>query len=347
MTKALSVRRVSREKWDALVPMFRDVSYRQCSSYACVAAQHVGAKSELSSLMVDEHVIGLADVRIKQIPMTSFGIAYSSYAPIALRDEQSYERQFGRCLDALREEYVERRHLVLRLTPALHGGLFQDVQVSCLKDRGFYPSGEPARETILIDLGSSMEELRRNLDPKWRSDLAKSEKAGITNTRSVELNDFDQFERIFLQLANQKRFMPNQDVGFFKQVQSTASHPHKFVLHLAWHGNELVAGHLGSFFGKTAVYLLGASTSRGRELRASYLLQWNAIAFGKASGNSFYDLGGIDQQNNPDVYRFKRRLNGRVVREVGPHELAPGFLSKQIIQLAEKARNIRRRSRTR
>jgi lipid II:glycine glycyltransferase (peptidoglycan interpeptide bridge formation enzyme) len=138
--------------------------------------------------------------------------------------------------------------------------------------------------------------------------------------------------------------MPNQDVRFFKHVQSTTPQSQKFVLHLAWHDDQLIAGHLGSFFGNTAVYLLGASTSKGRDLRASYLLQWNAIAYGKALGNAFYDLGGIDQQNNPDVYRFKRRLNGRLVTEVGPYELAPGVLSKHVIQFAEKARNAIRRS---
>lgn len=345
MAQTLSVKRMSKERWDELVPTFRDVSYRQCSSYASAAAQHVGAKSELTGLMDDDRVIGLADVRVKQIPMTSFGIAYSNYAPIALQDECSYERQFGRCLDALREEYVERRHLVLRITPALNGGLLRDVQASCLKDRGFYPNAEePARETFVMDLGRPLEELRRNLDPKWRSDLVRSEKSGMKITRSVDLADFDHFDRIFLELTRQKGFMPNQDVRFFKHVQSIAPQSQKFVLHLAWHDDQLIAGHLGSFFGNNAVYLLGASTSKGRELRASYLLQWNAITHGKAQGNAFYDLGGIDQQNNPDVYRFKRRLNGRLIKEVGPYELAPGVLSRRIIQFAEKARNAVRRS---
>src|SRR5262249_24394820 len=157
-------------------PTFRDASYRQCSSYASAAAQHVGAKSELTRLVDNQHLIGLADVRIKRIPMTSLGIAYSSYAPIVLQDDHSYERRFGRCLDALREEYVERRNLLLPITPALNGGLFQDVQTSCLRDRGFYPSSEQqARETFVIDLGRSLEEIRRSFDPKWRSDLSRSE----------------------------------------------------------------------------------------------------------------------------------------------------------------------------
>lgn len=339
MAQTLSVDRISQQKWDELAPTFRDSSFRQCSSYASAAARHVGAHSELAVLMDEERMIGLAEVRVKKIPMTSVGIAYSNYAPLVMQEGRSYEQQFGRCLEALRQEYVDRRRLVLRVTPALNGGHFQDVQKSCFEDRGFYPSAhQPTRQTFVVDLGAPSEEIRRSFDAKWRSDLTRSEKAGVTITRSVQLSDFDQFNQIFLELASRKGFMPSQDLGFFRSIQSKAPPSQQFVLHLAWHNGELVAGHLGSFVGSTAVYLLGASNAKGRDLRASYLLQWAAILFGKSVGNSFYDLGGIDQKNNPDVYRFKRRLNGRLVTEVGPYELAPGTVSRHVIQLADRAR---------
>ncbi len=338
MSANLTVERISKHKWDELAPTFRDASYRQCSSYATAAARRVGAKSELNGLIDSHRLIGLADVRIKNLPMTPWGLAYANYAPIVMQDERFPEKQFGRCLDALREEYVERRRLVLRVTPALNGGLFQDIQASCFEASGFRPCSQFPRKTFVLDLLRPLDEIRRSLDPKWRSDLARSEKAGIKITRSIELDDFDRFERIFLELTDRKGFMPNQDVRFFRHVQSTVPHDQKFVLHLAWHDDELIAGHLGSFVGDTAVYLLGAANSTGRDLRASFLLQWSAIGYAKTVGNSFYDLGGIDQEKNPDVYRFKRRLNGRLVTEIGPYELAPGAVSKGIIRLAERAR---------
>jgi lipid II:glycine glycyltransferase (peptidoglycan interpeptide bridge formation enzyme) len=54
----------------------------------------------------------------------------------------------------------------------------------------------------------------------------------------------------------------------------------------------------------------------------------------------FYDLGGIDQLQNPDVYRFKRRLNGRLVTEVGPYEVAPDNFRKGALRLLEAARDV-------
>lgn len=339
MKHNVSVERISKDEWDKLTPTFRDTSYRQCASYATAAADRVGATSELNRLTDGDCLIGLADVRVKKLPVSRLGIAYASYAPVVRRDRCFPQEQFSRCIDALRREYVDQRGLVLRVTPILNGGLFQDVQASCLEARGFQVSStQPPRTTFILDLLKPLDDIRRSLDPKWRSDLVKAEKADVRITRSIELSDFDRFERIFLELTRQKGFMPNQDVLFFKNVQSGTPRDQKFVLHLAWHNAELIAGHLGSFVGDTAVYLLGAANSVGRDLRASYLLQWSAITYAKAVGNSFYDLGGIDRERNPDVYRFKRRLNGRLVTEIGPYELAPGALSAGIIRFGERLR---------
>ena len=85
--------------------------------------------------------------------------------------------------------------------------------------------------------------------------------------------------------------------------------------------------------GDTAVYLLGAAGAKGRDLLASYLLQWAVIEYAKRKGNRFYDLGGIDQKGNPDVYRFKKRFNGRYVAEPGPYELVVANSTKLAIVL--------------
>lgn len=338
MDDAPTVEHISNAEWDELAPRFRDLSYRQCSSYAEEAARHVGATSEFNRIMESQNLIGLANVRVKVIPMTRWGIAYASYAPIVMQQDRYSEREFGRCLDALCEEYVERRQLVLRVVPSPSGGIFQQTQVSYLEARGFCPCLQPPRKTFVLDLAGSLDELRGNLDPKWRYSLTKSEKSGLKISRSVELNDFDLFNAIFLDCTQRKGFMPSQDARFFKYVQLCSPADQKLVLHLAWHGDELVAGHLGSYVGDTAVFLLGAASLAGRDLCASYLLQWSAISYARTMGNSYYDLGGMDERQNPGVYRFKRRLNGRSVTEIGPYELAPDRVSRRIIHLAERAR---------
>ena len=117
---------------DTLTPMFCDTSYRQLGSYATAAAERVGAKSELNGLFEDQTLIGLADVRVKTVPMISLGIAYMSHAPIMRRDGTFSTETFTRCVEALCQEYVERRRLLLRVVPALVGGQFQELQTTAM-----------------------------------------------------------------------------------------------------------------------------------------------------------------------------------------------------------------------
>ena len=340
MSSVISVKRLSRETWDKLTPLFGDTSYRQIGSYAATAARRVGANSELNGLYEGEKLVGLADVRVKAIPLTSFGIGYLSHAPIISQDGSFSAETFARCIEAIRQEYVGRRRLLLRVVPTLVGGQFQDLQMAALEAQGFrLGTGQKARQTFLLDLTEPLPTIRKKADQHWRRNLAKAEKADIRITRSTEPDDFDRFEPIFLELTKQKSFRTNQDVRFFKDVQADAPQEQKLILHLAWHGQELIAGHLGSFVGDTAIYLLGAANSLGRDLRASYLLHWRVMEHACNSGNIYYDLGGIDQESNPGVFRFKQGLNGRAVEDLGPYECSPNILTSSVLHFMERAKN--------
>jgi lipid II:glycine glycyltransferase (peptidoglycan interpeptide bridge formation enzyme) len=348
MANAVGIGRLTREEWDTLTPLFRDLSYRQCGSYAEAAARDMGAASQFIGVFRAKELLGLANVRVKMVPFVPLGIAYVNYGPLAARGDQFSAESFGCCLDALRQEYVEHRRLMLRIVPPLRGGRCLDAQAACLDKHGFQPCVRlKPPETFILDLVNPLAEIRKNFDGKWRNDLSKAQRSNIEVTRSVAPADFDRFEALFLDLIQKKGFTARQDVAFFRRVQENAQAAQRLVAHLAWHDGELVAGHIGSFVGDTAVYLLGAANSKGREIRASYLLQWAVIEHAKCVGNRFYDLGGIDQESNPDVYRFKRRLNGRRVAELGPYEFAPARFPKRALHFLETAYNaIRRQRRT-
>jgi hypothetical protein len=335
----LAVKQLTKAEWDGLAPEFLDLSYRQCGSYAETAAENAKASSEFVAMIRADTAVGLSNVRIKQIPLLPFGIAYVHHGPLCQRRSADSADLFGDCLDTLRREYVERRRLMLRVVPPIIAGPLLETRVTCLRARGFRRSRyQELQETFIVDLAPSLTEIRKKFNAKWRSDLSKSEKSNLEITKSTELADFDRFEPLLLNLIHEKGFISARDTAFFRRVQARAQVYERMVVHLAWHEGELVAGHLGSFAGDTAVYLLGASTSKGRNLRASYLLQWAVIEHAKLAGNSHYDLGGINQAANPDVFRFKKRLNGRHVIEVGPHDLAPGPLTRGIFRFGEHAK---------
>ena len=300
--------------------------------------------SESVAIFRATELIGLANVRVKRVPFSPLGIAYVNRGPLTCRSNEFSVELFGSCLDALRQEYVNGRGLVLRVVPPVRGGLWLEAQVASLQLRGFRPlRRSKPNETFILDLANPLADIRKNFDSKWRGHLSRAQKSNIEVRRSVALADFDRFEPLFLDLVRAKGFHASQDVAFFRRVQEGANPYEQIVAHLAWHGGDLIAGHIGSFVGDTAVYLLGASTSRGRETRASYLLQWAVIEYAKLVGNCFYDLGGIDQQENPNVYRFKKALNGRRVTDFGAYELAPNRLTSGFLHVLEGAYNSARR----
>jgi hypothetical protein len=344
MAGAVSINQVPRKEWNELSPLFRDLSYRQCGSYADAAAHDVGAASEFNAFFHIEELVALANVRVKRVPFSPFGIAYTHYGPLTVRSGDFSAELFGHCLDALRKKYVEDRGLILRVVPPVQGGEWLKEQEQCFETRGFHllRSHKP-HETFVLELTRPLDDIRRGLDGKWRGHLSKAQRSDIEVTRSTAPADFDRFEPMFLSLAQSKGFATRQDVAFFRRVQEEAHTAEQLVAHLAWHGGELIAGHIGGFVGDTAVYLLGASTSKGRELRASYLLQWAVIEYAKSRDNLFYDLGGIDQLANPNVYIFKKGLNGQRVIEIGPYESAPSGLTASILHFLEYLYNMKRR----
>ena len=336
MTTA-SLKQLSRIEWDELAPQFSDLSYRQCGSYAEVAAQNVGAECEFVGVFAERELIGLANVRIKKIPFVPLGIAYVNYGPLTVRQDEFAAELFGRSLDVIAQEYVYRRGLMLRVVPPLGGGQWLRKQATCFDSRRFSPlQRQKPPETFTLDLAKPLSEIRKNLDSKWRSDLSKAEKSNVRITRTSSAVAFDTFEPLFVELVERKNFSVPQDITFFREVQKRAQPYERLALHLAWHNDDLIAGHLGSFVGDTATYLLGAANSKGRDLRASFLLQWTVIQYAQSVGKAFYDLGGVDIQNNPNVYRFKQRLNGRHVVEIGPYELAPSNFKQAVLAFVEQ-----------
>jgi peptidoglycan pentaglycine glycine transferase (the first glycine) len=339
-----TIKHLTRREWDELAPLFDDLSYCQGGSYAEEAAKDVGAHLEFVAILQAESVVGLANIRVKQVPFSGIGVAYALHAPLSRQRHALSEDFFGYCLDALRAEYVERRGVILRIVPPVNGGYRLDAQAAVLEQRGFRRSNRhKAHETFLLDLTDSLSNIRETFDRKWRNHLSKAQRSNVDVTISETLASFDHFEPLLLDLIRKKGFTPPaRDVAFFRRVQAGAERYERMAVHLALHDGELVAGNVTGLTGNTAVYLLGASNSEGRKLRASYLLQWAVIEHAKSLGKCYYDLGGIDEHGNPNVYRFKRGIMGRYVLENGCYESAAGTLTKPFFYLLENSYNFSR-----
>jgi lipid II:glycine glycyltransferase (peptidoglycan interpeptide bridge formation enzyme) len=348
MTGAATALRPAPE-WRRLAGGFRDYNYRQCWDYAEAMARRAGAQPEHVSIVADGRPIGLASVRVKRIPGAGTGIAYVSGGPLVrgAADESPGER-LDAVLRELVREYVHERRLVLRVAPAIGDADWNLEQERRFRAAGFAVAEHQRRyNTILVDLERPLEEVRAGFAKKWRYHLGRAEKAGITVDQGTDPHLFDDFVSLFDEFVTRKSFEVDLGADFYAGLQASLPETDRLEVAIARLGGEPVAGVVASLMGDTAVYLLGASNEAGREANAPYLLQWNVMEAVAARGLRWYDLGGIDPDGNPGVYRFKARMGGSELAAPGPFEIAPGGLRGGVVRTAERLVRAARQARAR
>ena len=318
-----AVEKVSGVEWDAMRKQFNDANYRQLPAYATAAATRVGARSENVVIRSGGALLGLCNVRVKKLPLLPFGIAYVNGAPMMGDSQVGSDRAavLTSCLEALRDEYVEARGHVLRIVGIARADFPIAMANQGFVDAGFALSEAKGRyRTILVDLRRDLSEIRRGFDQKWRNVLNKAERQELDVINGTGAELFKEFNELHCKLVARKQLDVDLGPEFFLGLQNELSESDRFVVHLAKQQGKVVAGHIGAFHGDTAVYLLGAANDEGLKTNASYLLQWRVIEYAKERGCKWYDLGGIDPEMNPDVYRFKVRIGGVDVCAPGPYE---------------------------
>ena len=310
---------IGKTEWSELLRTFDDATIYQTWSYGSVR----WGEDDLSHLLLkrDNKVAGLAQVTIKKLPLFQAGIAYIPWGPIwRIRGEESNLENLRQIVKALKDEYVLSRSLLLRIAPKEVEGNNDEI-VSILEAEGFRKKWSiPPERTLVVDLTPSIEQLRKTLDQKWRNQLNRAEKNGL---RIVE-GGSDELYRIFLDLQQQmiarKHYLPGVDYDEFREIQEDLPDSLKMTIMVCEHQGDPVASAVVSTIGDTGIYLLGATSNRGLELKGSYLLQWRIIEWLKECGCKWYDLGGINPERNPGVYHFKAGLSGKDVRHIGQFE---------------------------
>jgi len=335
-----------RSDWRALAAAFADRCIYQTCVYADVHAEEVGAVNERAVIRRGEEVIGLAQVRIKRLPMVRAGVAYIYRGPLWRRSGATPDDL--RCvLDAMRLHYGDQG-LEVRIAPGFFPGNEADACRDAFEFAGFVPrSQDPIDRTILVDLTPDLESIRKRLAQKWRNGLNQSERRGVTVETRTDDEAMNVFRALYDEMWAAKRFDTGVSVAAYARMQTQWPEDEKLAISLALHEGQPVAGHVSSHLGDTCVYLLGASNDAGRSCKASYLLQWRTIEHAKSAGALRYDLGGIDPDANPGVHHFKSGMGGRACDFPGTFAAPARGSGRLLVPLAEKAYRMLRAGRSR
>jgi peptidoglycan pentaglycine glycine transferase (the first glycine) len=222
--------------------------------------------------------------------------------------------------------------------------------MSELKRRGWRFSSDQIqfKNTVLIDLSASEDEMLARMKQKTRYNIRLAEKKGVT-VRIGTKDDLPMLYKMYAETSARDGFVI-RDEGYYQTVWQTfmqSSEPNAEPL-IAEVDGEVVAAIFVFYFAGRAYYVYGMSREAHREKMPNYLLQWEAMKRAKSRGCLVYDLWGApDEFKESDsmwgVFRFKEGLGGEVIRTLGAWDYAPNpFWYKMYSEIIPRALDVMR-----
>jgi lipid II:glycine glycyltransferase (peptidoglycan interpeptide bridge formation enzyme) len=344
---AVEIDQITETEWSDALETFADATIHQTWSAGRLQA---GAQN-LSHLVLrkDGELAGLAQVAIRKLPFVPCGVATVYWGPLWRRRGRDVSGEdLARLMSALKDEYASKRGCLLRVWPASFRDSAMDASdptLEVLRAHGFRSHDESAPyRTLLLDLSPSEDDLRKNLDSKWRNQLKAAEKAELRLTEGSSDAMYETFTALLQEMVSRKKFETQVDYERYARIHRDLPPTLKMRLIICWQGDDPVAAGVFSAVGDTGTYVFGATANSGLRLNGSNLIQWTAIKWMKARGCRWYDLGGVDPAGNPGVYRFKKGIagkNGREATHFGQFSLATRPISHLLDLGIERAATIR------
>jgi len=348
--------------WDLLISRLPNPHFLQTHEWGQVKARYgwtpwyavwlddgsflISESTEGWSLKV-ENCIAACLLLKRAIPIRGFAARLSVwYAPKGPLLDWSSEPLRKRVLDDLQSFVKKQGAIFLKVDPdvVLGKGIpgMDDVVEESggvavqdeLARRGWVYSSDQIqfRNTVLIDLVPTEEEMLAHMKQKTRYNIRLAEKKGVSVRIGTE-GDFPMLYKMYAETSLRDGFVI-RDENYYQTVwktflESSMGHGQPSIIPLiAEVNNEPVAGLFLFEFAGRAYYVYGMSRDLHREKMPTYLLQWEAIKHARAAGCMLYDLWGAPEKFDETdslwgVYRFKEGLGGYVLRTLGAWDYAP------------------------
>jgi lipid II:glycine glycyltransferase (peptidoglycan interpeptide bridge formation enzyme) len=192
------------------------------------------------------------------------------------------------------------------------------------------------KNTVLIDLTPSEDEMLARMKQKTRYNIRLAEKKGVALRIGIR-EDFSMLYRMYAETSVRDGFVI-RDEGYYRTVWETFMQENRGISEagnlpacepiIAEVDGEPVAAIFVFYFARRAYYVYGMSRNAHREKMPTYLLQWEAMKRARAKSCTIYDLWGapevFDESDSMwGVYRFKEGLGGQVILTLGAWDFAP------------------------
>jgi lipid II:glycine glycyltransferase (peptidoglycan interpeptide bridge formation enzyme) len=325
-------------EWDAILERFDDATLYQTRAYG----EQCWGRANLAYVVVKEggRPVAAAQLRLWKKRGVPFGIAYVPWGPVwRPAGEAGNPAALRRILSAIAEEFGHRRGMCVRVAPQDFADADGAVD-RAFDEAGYLPAADPPPyRTFRLDLGPELEGIRKSLDQKWRNQLNRAEKNGLTVESGTSGEEYRTFLGLMRETLERKAFRQNVSYDGFGEIQESLPDRFRMRTWIARLDGIPVCAAVASRIGDRGIYIFGATGEAGLKAKGSYLLQWEIVKWLKTDGARFYDLGGIDPDGNPGVHHFKAGLEGDDVSHLPVRHFFPDARSRWAMSLATAIRN--------
>ncbi len=209
------------------------------------------------------------------------------------------------------------------------GAIFVRIDSLTDKQTGLRPAPEYAYRSAItqpktewmVDVSQSEEDLLKNMHEKTRYNIRLAQKKGVhamAHKGKDAEHQFNSFLSLLGETAVRDQFHLHPTRHYEALIE--AFHEHAEIVTARFEGKLLAAG-LILFFGDTATYLYGGSSSENRNLMAPYAMHWEAIKRAKEKGCRCYSFGGVNDTDLAGVTRFKQGFGGASIDFPGSFDM--------------------------
>jgi lipid II:glycine glycyltransferase (peptidoglycan interpeptide bridge formation enzyme) len=231
-------------------------------------------------------------------------------------------------VDGLRKWGRRHHAFVLRIEPAIAEGdvtawrLLQAHGVERARWEMQYKTG------WVVDLPGGEADLLAAMKPKTRYNIRLAVRKGVTIVHDDSAASLRRFHELYLATGARDGFATRPARYVIASCRAMLDAGRATVI-WAEHDGSRLAAIVAYRFGEKAWYWLGASSSEGRQLMPTYLVQWEGMRWARAHGCTRYDMTSVpspDHLGEDDpfwgLYRFKSGFGGAAEDLVGTCEMA-------------------------
>jgi Acetyltransferase (GNAT) domain len=327
-------------EWDRLAGGFADMCLEQTVAFA--------GSAHSTGLILREgenaEPVAMALAVVAMLPVVGLGLASVKFGPLwRRRGAPADPAHLALMLEALKEEFAEKRKLAVRVMPPADPGHAREWKNALACTSFAFHAAASDRECFLVDLTLSEGDQLKSLGSKWRYNLAKSAIDQL-DIREVGLEEgLPEFLALYRDTLLREQFDGRHGVEDLPAIAKSAGTALGMRLFIASYQGNPVAGSIIVGAGERVFVPFSVIDEKALELRAAYALRWTIMERLRGTEARWLDLGGVEGDQGRRLYKLGNvGKRGRIAEIPGEFDFAPNALAAGAVKAIMLGRELAR-----